>query len=94
MKLLYIRYNLFARTQMLSLSVYEPIATKILLWGTVPDLGEGVELGVECGTASKLITMGIICLMKPKRYLASFRSYMNCKFWFGDVSPNRGKGCG
>ena len=44
-KLLYIRYNLFAGTEMLSLSVYESIAKEILHGGTVPQFGEGVELG-------------------------------------------------
>ena len=38
-KLLHIRYNLFAGTQMLSLSVYEPIAIQILLGETVPQFG-------------------------------------------------------
>ena len=41
-----IRYNLFAETETLSLSVYEPIAMQILLGGTVPPIcGEGVEFG-------------------------------------------------
>ena len=44
-KVLLIRYNLFAGTETLSLSVYEPITTHILLGGTVPKFGEGVELG-------------------------------------------------
>ena len=43
-KLLHIRYNLFVRTEMLSLSVYEPIAIQILLVGTVPEFVGGVEL--------------------------------------------------
>jgi hypothetical protein len=38
-KLLHIRYNLFAGTEMLSLSVYQPITKQILLGGTVPQLG-------------------------------------------------------
>ena len=38
-KLLHIRYNLFAGTEMLSLSVYEPITKQILLGGTVPQFG-------------------------------------------------------
>ena len=45
-KLLHISYNLFAGTEMPSLSVYEPIAIHILHGGTVPQFGgEGVELG-------------------------------------------------
>ena len=41
---LFVRYNLFAGTEMLSLSVYEPIAIEILL-GDRPPFGRGVELG-------------------------------------------------
>ena len=44
-KVLRIRYNLFAGTETLYLSVYEPIAVQILLRGTVPEFEEGVELG-------------------------------------------------
>ena len=45
-KLLHISYNLFAGTEMLSLSVYEPIAIQILHGGDRPPIwGEGVELG-------------------------------------------------
>ena len=40
-KVLHIRYNLFAGTEMLSLSIYEPIALQILLGGTVPQFGGG-----------------------------------------------------
>ena len=40
-KLLHIRYNLFAGTEMLSLSVYEPIAKQILLGETVPQFRGG-----------------------------------------------------
>ena len=40
-KLLHIRYNLFAGTEMLSLSVYESIAKEILHGGTVPQFWGG-----------------------------------------------------
>ena len=40
-KLLHISYNLFAGTEMLSLSVYEPIAIQIVLDGSSPNLAEG-----------------------------------------------------
>ena len=51
-KVLLIRYNLFAGTEMLSLSVYEPIAIQILLGDRSPILGIGLswwssELPVE-----------------------------------------------
>ena len=42
-KVLRIRYNLFAGTETLSLSVYEPM--QLLLGGTVPQFRERVELG-------------------------------------------------
>ena len=40
-KLLHIRYNLFAGTEILSLSVYESIAKETLHGGAVPNFGEG-----------------------------------------------------
>jgi len=40
-KLLHISYNLFAGTEMLSISVYEPIAIQILLGGSPLNFGEG-----------------------------------------------------
>ena len=40
-KLLHIKYNLFAGTEMLSLAVYEPIAIQILSGGIVPEFGGG-----------------------------------------------------
>ena len=50
-KLLHISYNLCAGKEILSLSVYEPIAIQILHGGSgAPIWEEGVELGVECGT--------------------------------------------
>ena len=50
LKLLHIRYNLFAGTEMLSLSVYEPIAIQIWLGETVPQFGGRGGDRVECGT--------------------------------------------
>ena len=45
-KFLHNRYTLFAGTEMLSLSVYESIATEILYGGTVPKFwGEGRAIG-------------------------------------------------
>ena len=39
--------------------------------------------------------MGIICLFKLVRYIASFRSHTPCKFWgFGLDPPNWGEGVG
>ena len=51
LKVLHIRYNLFAGTKTLSLSIYEPFAIQILLGeGASPNLGKGWRYGVECGT--------------------------------------------
>ena len=44
LKVLHIMYNLFAGTELLSLSAYEPIAIQILL-GRPPQIWGGVELG-------------------------------------------------
>jgi hypothetical protein len=45
-KVLHKRHNLFAGTETLSFSVYEPIAIRILCGGgrECPNLGEGLEL--------------------------------------------------
>ena len=40
-KLLHIKYNLFAGTEMLSLSVYDSIAIHIFAWGRPPVWGGG-----------------------------------------------------
>jgi hypothetical protein len=45
MKLIHLIHNLFAGTEMLSLSVYEPIAIQILFRGDRPPIWPGVELG-------------------------------------------------
>ena len=44
-KVLGIRYNLFAGIETLSLSIYEPSAMQILLWGQSPNLGRGLSYG-------------------------------------------------
>jgi len=50
-KLLLISYYLFAGTEIISLSVCEPIAINILLGWAFPQFGRGVELrGRVCGT--------------------------------------------
>ena len=72
LKVLHIRHNLFAGTETLSLSVYEPIAIQILLGGTVPQFVGGVELGGRVWYHLKVLHIGAICLLKPKRYLSPF----------------------
>ena len=48
-------YNLFAGTEMLSLSVCEPIAIQMLLGGTVNEFVRGVELGGRVWYPVKLL---------------------------------------
>jgi len=55
MKLLHISYNLFAETEMLSLSVYEPFTIQILLGEIVPQFGRGVQLGGRVWYPVKLL---------------------------------------
>ena len=91
-KLLHISYNLFAGTEMLSLSVYEPIALQILHGeGTVPNLGEGSSYGVECGTRWNSSILGTICLLVSKCHLSPFMSQSQCKFCLVGPSPNLGE---
>ena len=49
-------------------------------------MGQGVELGGRMCYYLKANQMGIICLLKPIRYRASFRSKTSCKClgWGGD----------
>ena len=55
-------YNLFAGTETLSLSVYEPIAKQILVGGPSPKFGgRGKVRGSSAVPPRKLITLGIIC---------------------------------
>ena len=57
-KLLHISYNLFAGTEMLSLSVYEPIAIQILHGDRPPNLGGRVKLGGRVGYLVKALHGG------------------------------------
>ena len=44
-KVLHITHNLFAGTDTLSLSVYEPIAMRVIFFLGSPPFGEGIKLG-------------------------------------------------
>jgi len=50
-----IRSNLFAGIETLSLSVNEPIGKQILVGGTDPQFGEGVELGDRLWHPAKVL---------------------------------------
>ena len=49
------RHNVSAGTDTLSLSVYEPIGKQILVGGTDPQFGEGVELGDRVWHPAKVL---------------------------------------
>ena len=53
-KLLHIRYNLFAGTEMLSLRLQADHNTNFA-WGTVPQFGGGVELGGRLWHPAKVL---------------------------------------
>ena len=85
-------HNLSIETETLSLSVYEPIAIQILFRGTVPQFVGGVELGGRVWYPMKVLHFRYKCLLEPKRYLFSFTSQSQCKFYLGGPSPNLGEG--
>ena len=92
-KVLRIRQNLFAGTEMLSLSVYEPITINILLGGTIPKFGGKGGVRSRFWYPRKPIKMGIIYLFKPLRNLASFKSKTPGKFWGWGGDPKiKGRG--
>ena len=94
MKLLHISYNLIAGTEMLSLSVYEPIAIQILLregGRTGPQFGRGVELGpcvVPHETPPYLLQF--VCLNRNGIF-HRLRANRNTNFAWG-ASPNLAEG--
>ena len=93
MKLLNISYNLFAGTEMLSLSVYEPIAIQILIGGPYPDFGEGVKLGVRVWYHVKAHHKGHnLSIETETLYLCPFTSQSQYKFCLGGPSPNLAEG--
>ena len=94
-KLLHIKYNLFAGTEMLSLSAYEPIAIHILLQGTVPQFGRKVRVSGRMWYHMKANHNGHTLFLKPIHYRASLRSKTSCKCWgWGRRPPNLGEGVG
>ena len=79
-KLIHINYNLFTRTEMLSLSVNGSIAKEILHGGDRPPIkGRGLSYGVGCGTPRKSSVLGKMCLLEPKCYLSPFTSQSQYK---------------
>src|SRR5271157_3463999 len=91
-KLLHIRYNLFAGTEMLSLSVYESTAKEILHGGNRPPIsGRRSSYRVGCGTPRKSSVLGKMCLLEPKCYLSPFTSQLQNKFFIRGSPPNLGE---
>ena len=92
MKLLHISYNLFAGTEMLSLSVYEPIAIQILLGGTVPQFGRGVELGGWVWCSVKLLHIRYNLFAGTERLSLSACEPIAIQMLLGGPSPNLAEG--
>jgi hypothetical protein len=63
---------------------------RIPFFNTTPRFGEGVELGVGCGTTWNSSILGTICLLEPKCYLSPFTSQSQYKFCLGWTVPPGG----
>ena len=88
-KLLHISYNLFAGTEMLFLSVYEPFAIQILLRG-VPQFGEGVELGGRVCYHLKVLCSRYNSFAGTETLSLSVYEPIAIIFWLGGPSPYNG----
>jgi len=73
---------LFAGTETLSLSVYEPIAIHIFAWGDRPPIWEGVELG---GRKSSPSYAQCVC-WSPHSIFSLLRANSHARFVCGGVS--------
>ena len=91
-EVLRIRYNLFAGTKTLSISVYEPIAMQILLGEPSPNLGEGVEL--DCRVWYPLKVLHIMYNLFAGTEMLSLSVYepIAIQILLGGPSPNLGRG--
>ena len=86
-KLLHISYNVFAGTEMLSFTVYEPIAIQILLGGRPPIWPSGRPRGsVVVPRETPHISYNLF--LEPKCYLSPCTSQSQYKFCMGDRPPN------
>ena len=90
MKLLHISYNLFAGTEMLSLTVYEPIAIQILLGGAFPQFGRGVELGGRVWYPVKLLHISYNLFAGTEMLSLSVYEPIAIHILHGGPSPNLG----
>ena len=91
-KLLHISYNLFAGTEVLSLSVYEPIAIPILLGGNRPPIwprGQARGLGVVPRKTPPYL-LQFVCW--NRNAISPFSSQSQYKFCLGDCPPILGEG--
>ena len=91
-KLLHISYNLFAGTEMLSLSVYEPIAIQILLGGTVFQFGRGVELGGWVWYPVKLLHISYNLFAGTEMLSLSICEPIARQMLLGGTAPQFGRG--
>ena len=75
---------------MLSLSVYEPIAIHILLGGTAPQFGRGVELGGRVWYPVKLIHISYNLFAGTEMLSVSVCEPIAIQILHGGPSPNLG----
>ena len=91
-KLLHIRYNVFAQTEMLSLSVYESITKEILHGEPSPNLGEDVELGGQVWHPAKLLRNRYNLFAGTETLSLSVNEPIAKQILVGGPSPNLGEG--
>ena len=84
------RYNLFAGTETLSLSVYELIAIQIFLVGIVPQFGRGVELGGRVWYPVKLLHICYNLFARTELLSLSVYEPITKQILLGGPSPNLG----
>ena len=91
-KLLHISCNLFVETEMISLTVYEPIAIQILLGWTVPQFGRGVEVGGRVWYPVKLFHISCNLLAGTEMLYLTVYEPIAIQILLGGPSPNMTEG--
>ena len=91
-KVLHIRYNLFAGTEMLSLSAYEPIAIQMFAWGYRPQFVGRVELGGRVWYPVKLLHIMYNLYGETEKLSRSVYELIAIQILLGGASPNLAEG--
>ena len=92
LKVLHIRYNLFAVTEILSLSVYEQRSIQILLGGPSPQFGRGAELGGRVWYHLKVLHIRYNLFVGTETLSLSVYVPIAMQILIGGPSPNLGEG--